>query len=59
VEVRPIKTGIRRETDLVVSEGIEAGETVVTEGQLRLAPGSRVTLPDASGKKSGGFKKAS
>ena len=61
VEVRPIKTGIRRETDLVVQQGLEAGETVVTEGQLRLAPGSRVTLPDdngpGGGRKGGAFKK--
>jgi hypothetical protein len=37
---------------MVIDKGIEAGETVVTEGQLRLAPGSRVVVRD--GTKSGG-----
>ena len=49
VEVRPITVGLRRETDLVVSKGLEEGEIVVTQGQLRLAPGSRVTLPGEVG----------
>ena len=29
---------------MVVDEGLDAGETVVTEGQLRLAPGSKVVV---------------
>jgi len=28
----------------VIGEGLEAGETVVTDGQLRLAPGSLVAI---------------
>ena len=39
VESRPVITGARVEQDMVIDEGLEAGETVVTEGQLRLAPG--------------------
>jgi membrane fusion protein, multidrug efflux system len=45
VESRPVVTGARVDQDLVIEKGLEAGETVVLEGQLRLAPGSRVQLP--------------
>src|SRR4029079_7062275 len=43
VEQRTITPGQRVADDIVVQKGLEAGETVVTEGQLRLEPGSRVT----------------
>ena len=46
VEARPVVTGARVDQDMVVEQGLEAGETVVTEGQLRLAPGSRVAVRD-------------
>ena len=46
VESRPVVTGVRADQDLVVDKGLEFGETVVTEGQLRLAPGSRVAVRD-------------
>jgi multidrug efflux system membrane fusion protein len=49
VESRPVVTGARVEQDMVVSEGLAVGETVVTEGQLRLAPGSKVVVRDAKG----------
>jgi multidrug efflux system membrane fusion protein len=49
VESRPVVTGSRVEQDMVVSEGLAVGETVVTEGQLRLAPGSKVVVRDAKG----------
>jgi multidrug efflux system membrane fusion protein len=42
VESRPVTTGARVDQDVVVEQGLTPGETVVTEGQLRLAPGSRV-----------------
>ena len=54
VEMRPITPGMRRENELVISRGLSEGETVVTEGQLRLAPGSRVTLPGENGGGRGG-----
>jgi membrane fusion protein, multidrug efflux system len=42
VSMRPVKTG-RRSRDLVVAtEGLNKGETVVTDGQLLLHPGARV-----------------
>jgi multidrug efflux system membrane fusion protein len=49
-EFRPVKTGARVEQELVIAQGLEPGETVVTEGQLRLAPGSPVRLRDESGR---------
>ncbi len=46
VEVRPVKTGITFKGDTAILSGLNAGETVVTDGQLRLAPG--VTVSDKS-----------
>ncbi len=45
VEMRPVITGARVDQDLVVESGLTLGEKVVTEGQLRLAPGAHVRLP--------------
>jgi len=45
VEFRPVVTGARIDQDLVIEKGVRPGETVVTEGQLRLAPGTHVQLP--------------
>ncbi|MBV8841809.1 MAG: efflux RND transporter periplasmic adaptor subunit, partial [Bryobacterales bacterium] len=39
VEARNVTPGPRVDQDLVILKGIEPGETVVTEGQLRLQPG--------------------
>lgn len=44
VEVRPVKTGEAMDGLVVLEEGLAPGETVVTDGHLRLAPGSKVTL---------------
>ena len=51
VENRPVTTGARIDQDLVVQTGLTIGETVVTEGQLRLAPGMKVVVrqPGAPG----------
>jgi membrane fusion protein, multidrug efflux system len=46
VESRPVTTGIRVDQDLVVDQGLEFGETIVTDGQLRLSPGARVSVRD-------------
>jgi multidrug efflux system membrane fusion protein len=48
VEQRTVTVGQRVDQDQVVDQGLKPGETVVTEGQLRLEPGSRVTT-DLSG----------
>ncbi len=44
VEMRPVVTGTRVDQELVIDRGLEPGETVVTEGQLRLTPGSHVQV---------------
>jgi len=53
VEQRTVTVGQRVQDDTVVQKGLKPGETVVTEGQLRLEPGSRVTT-DLSGRSGGG-----
>jgi multidrug efflux system membrane fusion protein len=53
VEMRPVNTGLRVDQDMVIDRGVQNGETVVTEGQLRLAPGTRVQIRGANG--TGGF----
>jgi membrane fusion protein, multidrug efflux system len=52
VEQRPVVTGQRVEQDAVVQKGLQPGETVVTEGHLRLEAGTRVTT-DTGGSRSG------
>ena len=42
VEARPVVTSRTVGREIVVEKGLSGGETVVTEGQLRLVPGSRV-----------------
>jgi multidrug efflux system membrane fusion protein len=44
VESRPVLTGSRVDRDMVIQSGLKPGETVVTEGQLRLAPGMKVRV---------------
>ena len=46
VESRPVVTGERFDERVVVERGVAPGEEVVTEGQLRLAPGVRVAVRD-------------
>jgi membrane fusion protein, multidrug efflux system len=46
VELRNVTTGGRVDQDIVIDKGLEEGETVVSEGQLRLAPGMRVAVRD-------------
>jgi multidrug efflux system membrane fusion protein len=41
---RPVVVGRSIGDDVVVTEGLAAGETVVTDGQLRLVPGARVQI---------------
>ncbi len=44
VEERPVTTSITYHGETVVEAGVRAGETVVTDGQLRLAPGVQVDI---------------
>ena len=57
VEFRTVVTGARVDQDLVIEKGVQPGETVVTEGQLRLAPGSRIMLRDERGPRPGGGRR--
>jgi multidrug efflux system membrane fusion protein len=49
VEQRPVTVAQRAGDDVVIEQGLQPGETVVTDGQLRLEQGTRVQLADANG----------
>ncbi len=55
VEARPVVAGVRVDQDLVIDKGLSVGETIVTEGQLRLAPGIKVQMRE--GGRGGGANK--
>jgi multidrug efflux system membrane fusion protein len=44
VESRPVTAGESLDGETVVLKGVNPGETLVTDGQLNLAPGSRVEI---------------
>jgi multidrug efflux system membrane fusion protein len=44
VELRPVQIARTNGTDTVLQSGVKAGETVVTDGQLRLVPGSTISV---------------
>jgi membrane fusion protein, multidrug efflux system len=50
VQPRPVELGRRLATETIVTRGVAPGERIVTDGQLRLVPGSRVEIkpPKAS-----------
>jgi multidrug efflux system membrane fusion protein len=52
VESRPVKVSRTHGTLTVVLSGVQPGERVVTDGQLRLAPGSKVEIKQGEGKAS-------
>jgi membrane fusion protein, multidrug efflux system len=47
-ENRPVKVARTIGGDTVISQGVAPGETVVTDGQLRLLPGIKVQIRDAN-----------
>jgi len=49
VELRPVKVGRIDEVEAVIDTGLTAGETVVTDGQLRLVPGAKVEIKTGLG----------
>ncbi len=55
-EMRPVTVERTHGDDTVITSGLTAGETIVTDGQLRLTPGSRVAIkqpePAAGGRRS-------
>jgi multidrug efflux system membrane fusion protein len=42
VEARPVEAGLAYDGNQVINGGLRAGETVVTDGQVRLKPGTKV-----------------
>ncbi len=44
VSSRPVVVGASEDGQTVVERGLKSGETVVTDGQLRLVPGAHVTI---------------
>jgi multidrug efflux system membrane fusion protein len=56
VEVRPVTVQrVWRELSVIAS-GVQAGETVVTDGQLRLSPGAKGVVRSAAGATEGGTR---
>jgi len=51
VELRPVTADRSIGGDTVIDKGLKPGETVVTDGQLRLVPGARITVKNASAPK--------
>ncbi len=49
VDMRTVKVERQQGDEVVIAEGISAGEEVVTDGQLRLTPGARVGEPGEVG----------
>ncbi|MGB6552133.1 MAG: efflux RND transporter periplasmic adaptor subunit [Candidatus Binataceae bacterium] len=53
VQSRPVVVGSSDDGQTVVERGLTSGETVVTDGQLRLVPGAHVTIKSAISGSSG------
>lgn len=49
VEFRPVEVGTSLNGFTVVNKGVNPGETVVTNGQLRLYPGAKVSFKNGAG----------
>jgi membrane fusion protein, multidrug efflux system len=48
VDMRPVQVARAVGDETIIASGVTADETVVTDGQLRLVPGSRVAVKQAS-----------
>jgi len=53
VDQRPVTVAQRMGEDVVIDKGLTPGETIVTEGQLRLEQGTRVQVQSPGGNDSG------
>ena len=51
VEIRKIRIASMQKQFAIVAEGLAGGETVVTEGHLRLTPGARIKPAEPAGEK--------
>jgi multidrug efflux system membrane fusion protein len=48
-DIRKVAVGDTIEGDIIIESGLKSGETVVTDGQLRVIPGGRVMIKNADG----------
>jgi multidrug efflux system membrane fusion protein len=48
VEFRPVEVARTNGVEVVIKSGLKPGETVVTDGHLRLVPGSRISIKEES-----------
>jgi len=46
VELRQVKTGVKSGDSIQIEEGVKEGETLVTDGQVNLRNGSKVTVKE-------------
>jgi len=53
-EMRPVVVGRSIGDEVIVTEGLSGGETVVTDGQLRLVPGAVVQIRNTQDSLGGG-----
>lgn len=44
VVIAPVKTGVRRDGQVEITDGLQAGETVITAGHMKVQPGMEVTI---------------
>jgi multidrug efflux system membrane fusion protein len=51
VELRPVTVARVVGHDTVIKDGVDPGDTVVTDGHLRLIPGSRISVRGADAAK--------
>lgn len=58
VVAAPVKLGIREQGRVEILEGVEAGDTVITAGHIKVRPGMPVTVLPASGSSDGSEKLA-
>ena len=49
-ELRPVKSSISLDGSTVVVSGLKPGETVVTDGQMRVVPGGKVAVKPGAGR---------
>jgi multidrug efflux system membrane fusion protein len=49
VESRPVVVGRALEGETVIEKGLQSGEQVVTDGQLRLVPGAKIEIKGEAG----------
>ena len=44
VVITPVKTGVRRNGEVEITDGLNAGDTVITAGHMKVQPGMAVTI---------------